>query len=217
MEKHISYRRVSTDEQGISNLGLEAQLEQITRAFGTPEMDFVDIESGSVDNRVNLLKAIEKCSELGCFLSIARQDRISRDTHFVSGLMKKGLDFRAADNPNATTFMKHLYAALSEDERKAISIRTKAALAIKKQQLALEGKKLGCPAITKNGRTIQEVLAENRSKRIYQKPDPSKVKTLKMLKDKGSSIEEVQEVARQLFGKYISKVTIYKYLKMEVA
>lgn len=217
MEKHISYRRVSTDEQGISNLGLEAQLEQITRAFGTPEMDFVDIESGSVDNRVNLLKAIEKCAELGCFLSIARQDRISRDTHFVSGLMKKGLDFRAADNPNATTFMKHLYAALSEDERKAISIRTKAALAIKKQQLALEGKKLGCPAITKNGRTIQEVLAENRSKRIYQKPDPSKVKTLKMLKDKGSSIEEVQEVARQLFGKYISKVTIYKYLKMEVA
>jgi DNA invertase Pin-like site-specific DNA recombinase len=217
MEKHISYRRVSTDEQGISNLGLEAQLEQITRAFGTPEMDFVDIESGSVDNRVNLLKAIEKCAELGCFLSIARQDRISRDTHFVSGLMKKGLDFRAADNPNATTFMKHLYAALSEDERKAISIRTKAALAIKKKQLEAIGCRLGCPAITKNGRTIQEVLAENRSKRIYPKPDLSKVKTLKMLKDKGSSIEEVQEVARQLFGKYISKVTIYKYLKMEVA
>lgn len=217
MEKHISYRRVSTDEQGISNLGLEAQLEQITRAFGTPEMDFVDIESGSVDNRVNLLKAIEKCAELGCFLSIARQDRISRDTHFVSGLMKKGLDFRAADNPNATTFMKHLYAALSEDERKAISIRTKAALAIKKKQLEAIGERLGCPAITKNGRTIQEVLAENRSKRIYPKPDASKVKTLKMLKDKGSSIEEVQEVARQLFGKYISKVTIYKYLKMEVA
>jgi len=210
---HISYRRVSTDEQEKSGLGLQAQYNQIVSIFGKPFMDFTEAESGANDDRPQLLKAIAACKEHGCFLSIARQDRLGRDTHFIAGLMKDGsFEFKSADNPQATRFIKHLYAALGEDERRIISHRTKAALEVKKKQLELEGKRLGCPDITKDGRTVQQVIACNRAKRVYAKPDPKKVETLKFLRSAGKDISSIQEVATQLFGRQLSKVTIYKYL-----
>ena len=211
--KYISYRRVSTEEQQNSGLGLDAQYKSIVQVFGNPILDFVEAETGADNERPELLKAIQKCKELGATLVVSRQDRLSRDTYFISLIMRQGIDFKSADNPNATDIIKHIMAAIAEDERKTISLRVKSALDIKKEQLRKEGKRLGCPDVTKNGRTVQEVILENRKKRVYAKPDPFKVNTLKTLHKAGTTIKDLQETARHLFGKSLSRVTIYNYLK----
>jgi len=207
---HISYRRVSTDEQGVSGLGLEAQQEQIRRAFGEPLFDFVEVRSGGDNDRPQLAEALQKCKLYGCFLSISKQDRLSRDVHFLTGLMNQGLDFRAADNPTATDFVKHLFAALGEDERKKIGIRTKEALTA----LKARGVKLGHNAWTKENQIrLNDILADARKSRVYPKPDPSKVQTLKTLYHAGVEVAKIRDTAELLFGRQFAKSTIYKYLQ----
>ena len=141
-------------------------------------------------------------------LVIAKFDRLSRDVAFTANLMKTKVRFQAADMPDANNLTIHLFVAMGQHEREMISARTKAALAVKKaRMLKIDPNfKLGNP----NAKTA---ILENRKNRIYDKPDPEKVSTLKTLKKAGEPIEKLQNVAYQLFGKQLSKVTIYKYLK----
>lgn len=134
--KHIAYYRVSTDKQGESGLGLEAQRKAVTDYLdgGDWELvkEYVEIESGRRNDRPELAAALAACRKHRATLVIARLDRLTRNLHFVSGLMESGVDFVAVDNPHANKFMVHILAAVAEHERDLISQRTKAALAAAK-------------------------------------------------------------------------------------
>ena len=140
---YVAYLRVSTDKQGQSGLGLEAQQAAIS-AFLRPgdrlhEPPYVEVESGKRVDRPQLQAALARCRETGATLLIAKLDRLARDVHFIAGLMKEGVPFLAADMPTADPFMLHIYAAVAEEERRTISRRTKAALTAAKAR----GVKLG--------------------------------------------------------------------------
>jgi len=128
MTKFISYRRVSTVQQGRSGLGLEAQRTDVAKY--QPNLgEFVEVESGKKSDRPQLAKALVQCKLTGATLIIAKLDRLSRDAHFLLGLEKAGVDFIAADMPNANRLTVGVMALVAEQEGRAISARTKAALA----------------------------------------------------------------------------------------
>jgi DNA invertase Pin-like site-specific DNA recombinase len=141
----VSYVRVSTDAQGASGLGLEAQREAIERhvgaAGGRLVAEFQEIESGKRNDRPQIAQALAACRARRAILVIAKLDRLARNVSFVSGLMESGVDFVACDNPHATRLTIHILAAVAEHEREQISSRTKAALAAAKAR----GVKLGNP------------------------------------------------------------------------
>lgn len=146
----VAYYRVSTKAQGKSGLGLEAQREAVHR-FATQEgiqivAEFTEVETGkgsdALETRPHLAAAIDKAHRTGAVVMTAKLDRLSRDVHFISGLMKHRVRFVVTElGADADPFMLHLYAALAEKERSLISERTKAALAAAKAR----GVKLGNP------------------------------------------------------------------------
>jgi len=136
----ISYIRVSTQQQGRSGLGLEAQQSSV-RSFmaaqsGTLSAEFTEVETGkgsdALSKRPQLKAALALCKKTGSTLVIAKLDRLARNVHFISGLIESGVDFVAADMPQANKVMLQMHAVMSEWERDQISARTKAALAAAK-------------------------------------------------------------------------------------
>src|SRR5262245_12464616 len=132
----VAYYRVSTDRQGRSGLGLDAQREAVRAHLanhsGTLQAEFCEIESGKRSDRPQLAAAIAAAKKAKATLIIAKLDRLARNVHFISGLMESGIDFVAADNPHANKLMVHMLAAFAEHEREQISQRTKDALAAAK-------------------------------------------------------------------------------------
>lgn len=150
MKPIIAYIRVSTQKQGRSGLGLEAQREQLSRFAAAEAMsivaEFIEVETGkgadALAKRPQLAAALTKARELGCPIAVAKLDRLSRDVHFISGLMTHRIPFVVADlGPAVDPFILHLFAALAEKERSMISKRTREALARAKQR----GVRLGNP------------------------------------------------------------------------
>jgi DNA invertase Pin-like site-specific DNA recombinase len=141
--KWISYLRVSTGRQGRSGLGLEGQRTAVTDFLNGGNWqfvkEFVEVESGKRSDRPKLADAIKHCRLYGAKLVIAKIDRLSRDAHFLLGLEKAGVDFVAADMPNANSLTVGIMAMVADEERRMISARTKAALAVAKKR----GTKLG--------------------------------------------------------------------------
>lgn len=133
---YVSYLRVSTQRQGLSGLGIEAQraaVEQyVTRSNGTLLREFVEVETGSSKARPILVQSISLCRERKSTLVIAKLDRLARNVAFVSSLMESGVEFVAVDAPYANRLMIHILAAFAEHERTLISERTKSALAAAK-------------------------------------------------------------------------------------
>ena len=136
----VAYYRVSTAKQGASGLGLEAQrrtvAEYLQAASGDLVGEFEEIESGKRADRPALAQAIERCRLTGARLLIAKLDRLSRNVHFLTGLEEEGVDFVACDMPEANRLTVHIMAAVAQQEREAISARTKAALGSIKARLA---------------------------------------------------------------------------------
>ena len=137
MIKYVTYRRVSTQEQGRSGLGLDAQTRDINTYLdhfsGQPYKiigEYVDVLSGADDDRPELTKALQLAKKQKAILLVAKLDRLSRKVSFIAKLMEdKSIQFKVANLPQADKFQLHLYAALAEQERAFISQRTKAALA----------------------------------------------------------------------------------------
>jgi DNA invertase Pin-like site-specific DNA recombinase len=148
MKPAVAYIRVSTQKQARSGLGLEAQqaaLAAFVKAEGFTLVEtFTEAESGkgadALDRRPQLKAALEAAKSQNAPILVAKLDRLSRDVHFISGLMSHRTPFIVAElGADADPFMLHLFAALAEKERRLISQRTKDALAVKKAQ----GVKLG--------------------------------------------------------------------------
>jgi DNA invertase Pin-like site-specific DNA recombinase len=158
--KWISYLRVSTDRQGASGLGLEAQRASVTDFLNGGNWklikEFVEVESGKRADRPELEAALAACRLHGAKLLIAKIDRLSRDAHFLLGLDKAGVDFVAADMPNANRLTVGIMAMVAEEERRMISVRTKAAL----QAAKARGTKLG-------GRRRHVIGINDRGKKVY--------------------------------------------------
>lgn len=137
MRPAIAYIRVSTGKQGRSGLGLEAQQAAIARfaeteAFHLVET-FTETESGADDDRPQLNAAIARARKAKAPVIVAKLDRLSRDVHFISGLMKHKVPFIVTElGADTDPFLLHIYAALAEKERALISRRTKDALAAAK-------------------------------------------------------------------------------------
>ena len=146
---YVAYYRVSTDEQGRSGLGLEAQKKAVEEFLNGGDWDlvaeFTEVESGGKSDRPELEEALKLCKRRKATLVIAKLDRLARNVHFISGLMERGVKFCAVEFPNADPFMLHVHAAMGEHERRLISQRTKAGL----ERAKARGVKLG-----RNGKAL---------------------------------------------------------------
>ncbi len=143
-DKFVAYYRVSTQRQGLSGLGLEAQRKAVMDYAGGVHAEIIaeltETESGRrATNRPKLQQALALCKRSKARLVIAKLDRLARNVHFISGLMESKIDFVALDNPHANKLTLHMLAAFAEHERDMISQRTKVALAAAKAR----GVKLG--------------------------------------------------------------------------
>ena len=132
----VAYYRVSTQKQGLSGLGLEAQKMAVSTYLKESDWQLIDeyteIETGkganALDKRPQLRAALDNARKQGATLIIAKLDRLARNVHFVSGLLETGVEFVAADMPQANKVMIQMYSVMAEWERDQISARTKAAL-----------------------------------------------------------------------------------------
>ncbi len=144
MKKAVAYYRVSTERQGLSGLGLEAQEEAVHRYIAGKgielQKEYVEVESGKKNNRPVLQEALRYCTENKVLLIIAKLDRLGRNVSFISSLMDSKVKFVAVDNPEATPLILHILAAFAQYEREENSIRTKAALQAAKRRGVLLGK-----------------------------------------------------------------------------
>lgn len=190
MQRYVTYRRVSTEDQGKSGLGLEAQDRDIRIYLDTysPEPweivgEFTDIQSGKDDDRPELEKAIALAKKHKATLLVSKLDRLSRKVAFIAALMEdKRLSFRVASMPYADKFQLHIYAALAEQEREFISIRTKAAL----QEAKARGKTLGgLRDATMKRNVVWKAQADARAKKLEG--------IVKPLREKGATLREIAD------------------------
>lgn len=140
--QYVIYLRVSTDRQGKSGLGLEAQRKAVldhVAGKGEIAAEYVEIESGKKNDRPQFVRALAEAKRIGAVLLIAKLDRLARNVAFIANLLESGVEVTAADMPEANRFVLHIMAAVAEQESCAISERTKAALAAAKER----GIKLG--------------------------------------------------------------------------
>ena len=188
MRKYVTYRRVSSQEQGKSGLGLEAQERDIQLFLDnyaeTPYLvvgDFVETHTGADNDRPQLNAAIALAKKEGAVLVVSKLDRLSRRVSFLAALMEeKGLDFKVAQMPYADRFQLHIYAALAEQERAFISQRTTAAL----QAAKARGVRLGAPI------HHIEALAEAKKQKALE--DAKKVEgVIVPLRQSGASLQSI--------------------------
>jgi DNA invertase Pin-like site-specific DNA recombinase len=141
--RFVAYYRVSTAAQGRSGLGLAAQREAVRTFLNGGNWSLLgehtEVESGKIADRPELARALHTCRLTGAALIIAKLDRLSRDAAFLLNLEKAGIEFVAADMPNANRLTVRLMAVIAQEEREMIAVRTKAALAAAKAR----GKRLG--------------------------------------------------------------------------
>ena len=157
--RFVSYLRVSTQRQGRSGLGLEAQRKAVADYLNGGRWrlvsELIEVESGANANRPKLAEALALCRSHRATLVVAKLDRLARDAHFLLGLQKAGVDFVAADMPSANRMTVGIMALVAEEERRMISARTKAALAAAK----VRGVKLGGRRLRHADRSAAEAVA----------------------------------------------------------
>jgi DNA invertase Pin-like site-specific DNA recombinase len=190
MKPAILYLRVSTSEQGKSGLGLAAQrqaLDQFAAAEDFTVADVVtEVASGKLglDDRKGLRDALAKAKKLKCPVIVAKLDRLSRDVAFISGLMSRGVPFVVAElGVDTDPFILHLFAALSEKERKLIGTRTRDALAVKKAQGVMLGNRTNLHEAQALGQATNAAKAAAFAAKI--------VPEIKLLQSQGNTLDAI--------------------------
>lgn len=193
MSDYVAYYRVSTTKQGESGLGLEAQRESVGRFLSSrqagsnqPIAEFTEIESGkrTTKKRPQLRAAIELCKAKKAVLVVAKLDRLARNVHFITGLEESKVAFIAVDMPDANELTVHILAAVAQSEAKAISQRTKAALAV----LKARGVKLG------NKRWSESIEVATQARRLSaEAPPPAVLTMIKKHRDEGMALKAIAD------------------------
>ena len=189
----VTYLRVSTDRQGKSGLGLEAQrkvvLDHVT-SKGEIAAEFVEIESGKKNDRPQLARALAEAKRIGAVLLIAKLDRLARNVAFIANLLEAGVEIAAADMPEANRFLLHVMAAVAEHEAQAISDRTRAALAAAKAR----GVALGWSMPRRAGE--QRHAARKGAERNARKADQHAANVLPVIRQiaaRGASLRQIAD------------------------
>ncbi|HZQ44484.1 MAG TPA: recombinase family protein [Acidobacteriaceae bacterium] len=185
MSGFVAYYRVSTDKQGQSGLGLEAQRETILRFVGSNPLaaEFTEVESGkSHTNRPQLLTALEMCKRKKLTLVLAKLDRLGRNLAFIASLLESGVEFVCCDNPHANKMTLQMLSVFAEFEREQTSVRTKAALAAAKAR----GTQLGNPR-------WQESLDSARTAKNPIKPAPQVVEMMRQYRADGLTLRAIAD------------------------
>ncbi|MDE7438431.1 MAG: recombinase family protein [Muribaculaceae bacterium] len=197
MANFIAYYRVSTNKQ---NLGLDAQRAAVANYLRNIDSaniiaEFSEHESGKRDNRTELLSAIAECKRTNSTLIIAKLDRLSRNVSFVFSLKDSGVEFVACDLPQFNTLTLAIFIGLAQQERELISQRTKAALAVKREQLAAQGKKLGRPNASFSDKDRAKASQSNKNKSLNH---PNNVKALAVIRLLLKQTCSLTEIAKHL-------------------
>jgi DNA invertase Pin-like site-specific DNA recombinase len=208
--KWVSYLRVSTDRQVRSGLGLEAQREAVANYLDggqwTLAAEYVPVESGKRSDRPQLVAALAACKKLKAKLVVAKLDRLSRNLAFLAKLIDSGVTFVAADMPHANKMTLQVLAVFAEDEREAISARTKAAL----QAAKARGVKLGGPKLAEarrsgwaSNKAIADKFAANTKPIIEQM--------------KASGVTSLRAIARALNARGVAMAPLFSSFLRPVA
>ena len=195
VRRYTPYYRVSTQKQGASGLGLDAQRAAVCAFVADPAQlgtEYVEIESGKKNQRPQLLAAIAEARRVGATLLIAKLDRLSRNAGFIFALRDSGVDFVCCDMPDANTLTVGLFAVIAQHERETISKRTKDALAAKKAR----GATLGTPAnftaavIAHGQATMQANARDHQANR-------QAARLAELLRAKGHTLQQVADELNQ--------------------
>lgn len=194
-QNFITYYRVSTNKQGVSGLGLEAQKQSaenyIRQNNGNIIGSFTDIESGKKNDRPELMKAIQEAKKKNCKLLIAKLDRLSRNVSFIFALRDSGIDFACADMPEMNTLTIGIMATFAQYEREKISERTKEANRVKVER---DGE------FRKGRMTIEARLKGLEIRILNAKNNINKMKCrnyAKMLRESGKKLQQIADILNQ--------------------
>lgn len=190
---YIAYLRVSTQRQGYSGLGLEAQKEIITRYLGDvkPIAEYVEVESGKIANRPKLMEALKHCKKTGATLIVAKLDRLARNVGFLSKMLESETEIVFCDFPQANKMVLHILGAIAQYEAELISARTKAALQAKKAR----GVRLGNPEhlLNKHDEAISKARNTNIEKAKSNTNNKRAVALLRSMTTEGLSLKRMAE------------------------
>lgn len=194
-ERFVAYLRVSTQRQGYSGLGLEAQREIIHNYLRDrkPIFEYVEVESGRKTDkgRPKLKEALSQCRTYGAKLIVAKLDRLARNVSFLSALLDSDVEIVFCDFPQANKMVLHILASISQYEAELISTRTRQALAAKKAR----GCKLGNPEhlMNKHKTAIENSNNTNRKKAEDNPNNKRAVAMLRILAEQGMTLTEMTE------------------------
>ena len=192
----MAYLRVSTQRQGYSGLGLEAQREIIQNYLGDtkPIFEFTEVESGRKTDkgRPKLKEALSLCRTYGAKLIVAKLDRLARNVSFLSALLESDVEIVFCDFPQANKMVLHILASISQYEAELISTRTKQALAAKKAR----GCKLGNPEhlMNKHKEAIAKSNETNRKKAEENPNNKRAIAMLRILVEQGKTLSEMTNI-----------------------
>lgn len=195
-ERFVAYLRVSTQKQGYSGLGLEAQREIIHNYLRDkqPIFEYVEVESGRKTDkgRPKLKEALTQCRTYGAKLIVAKLDRLARNVSFLSALLDSDVEILFCDFPQANKMVLHILASISQYEAELISTRTKQALAAKKAK----GCRLGNPEhlLGKHQAAIEKSNQTNRQKALDNPNNKRAVAMLRILVGQGMTLKEMTEM-----------------------
>lgn len=217
-QQYVSYLRVSTQKQGYSGLGLEAQKEIIRNYLNdkTPVTEYVEVESGRKKDRPKLKEALELCRKTGSILIVAKLDRLARNVSFLSSLLENDVEIVFCDFPQANKMVLHILSAISQYEAELTASRTKSALQAKKAR----GYRLGNPEhlLNKHQQAIQNSIMTCKTKADNNPNNKRAVAMLRTLVKENRSLKEMADILNgEGFviskGASFSKTTIYKLIK----
>jgi len=191
---YVAYLRVSTQRQGTSGLGLQAQQEIIRKHLNgnSPIAEYIEVESGRISDRPKLHEALELCKKKKATLIVAKMDRLSRNVAFTSQLLDSGTEIVFCDFPKANRLVLTIISAISEYEAGLIRQRTKAALQIKKEH----GYQLGKPEnlIGNLDKAIANSRKTNHEKAHNNPNNKRAVAILRVLVERTSNLSEMARV-----------------------
>lgn len=192
---YVAYLRVSTQRQGLSGLGLQAQQEIIRKYLNgnSPIAEFIEVESGRKSDRPKLHEALELCKKKRATLIVAKMDRLSRNVSFTSQLLDSGIEIVFCDFPKANRLVLTIISAISEYEAGLIRQRTKAALQVKKEQ----GCQLGKPENLM--RNLDKAIANSRkTNQEKARKNPNNKRAVAILRSLVNRTTNLSEMARLL-------------------